>query len=104
MSRPIRASLAYPQPLPLDIPWPWRRSRSVLVTITGWGVEMDSFLSRDPALLLAAVKPIHRHLRDTSVALSFDGIEETSLPVGLLRRRRELPLADLTAALRFLES
>ncbi len=103
MSRPIRASLAYPRAISLDRSLPWRRSRSVLVTITGWGVEMDTFLASDPALLQAALKPIYRHLPETVGVLSFVGIEETSLPMSLVRKRREVPLRDLATVLAFLE-
>jgi hypothetical protein len=66
------------------------------------GREVDGFSVSSGETLRAALKPIFRHLPGCGGTLQMVGVEERSLPAGLGRKHREVPLDNLAEALIFL--
>ena len=79
-----------------------RRSGFVLVTVLDAGREVDSFRASDPEVLVAALRPICRHLPEGDCVLRFTGVEEEWLAWGLGRVRREVELRSASEAVSFL--
>ena len=100
MRNGARALPTHEQALSLD--WILRRYRSVTVTVLDDEREVDSFRASSPWLLRAALQPIYRHLEPKGQMVRFSGVDERWLPGGFRRRRTEVGLTGITAALAFL--
>jgi hypothetical protein len=81
-----------------------RGRRRVIVRVLDGPREVDSFQSSSGKTLRDAVRPVYRHLTRGRMRVQFTGVEEQTLPLGIRRTRREVPLSNFGDALMFLEA
>jgi hypothetical protein len=78
------------------------RRRRVIVRVLDGPREVDRFQSSSGTILREAVRPVYRHVARNRLTVQFTGVEEETLPLGIRRTRREIPLANFGDALMFL--
>ncbi len=81
-----------------------RRERSITVRILDGGREVDSFQVATPQLLRSEMDVIYAHLPKRDAKVLFHGVEVESLPLGIMKARREVELDNVSAALSFLNN
>jgi hypothetical protein len=79
-----------------------RRSRSVEVKVIDGGFVVDSFQVSDPRTLRSELRFIYRFLPRREGLVHMNGVEESWLPLGIDRKRREVELGNVADALFFL--
>ncbi|HEX2987352.1 MAG TPA: hypothetical protein VHS06_04185 [Chloroflexota bacterium] len=81
-----------------------RRERSITVRIFDGGHEVDSFQLSTAQLLRSEMDAIYAHLPKRDATVLFHGVEVESLPLGIMKARREVELDNISAALSFLNN